>query len=142
MNLEQYREYGPLVIRLFLGLGFLVAGLNKILLWGGRPNEMFNSLFGAAGTAMLVLAVLVEVIGGVALIIGWHTRYAALALAALIAVAFATTFQIDTSMGVLMTLQQLMVLNMSSNTAVNWAYFAGLLSLVFGGSGEKAWQPD
>ena len=67
-----------LVGRLFLAAIFLMAGLNKISGYAGTQGYMESQ--GVPG--MLLPAVIaLEIIAPILLVIGWQTRYAALALA-------------------------------------------------------------
>ena len=134
MNMEKCKQYGPLVLRLMLGVAFVIAALDKIL-GIEMMKGMFQGLFGAGlGAPLLYLAIVVELAGGLMLIFGWHTREAAAVLAVLILVAFVTTFKLGQTANTIGMLREVMVMNTGGgNTAVNWAYFAGLLALVFNG---------
>lgn len=76
--------YVNLVGRILLAQIFLLAGLNKIAGYAGTQGYMES--MGVPG-ALLPLVILLEVGGGLALIIGWQTRLAAYALAAFTLVA-------------------------------------------------------
>ncbi|MBI4155319.1 DoxX family membrane protein [Candidatus Woesearchaeota archaeon] len=135
-------EYGPFVLRLFFGIAFIVAGLDKIFSYS-MAKGMFEMLFGGAGGVMLILAILIELIAGTSLLIGFHTRYAAALLALFILVAFIQTFKLGAVPHFIGTLREIMVMNTGGgNTAVNFAYFATLLSLALTGSKFKAVKPD
>ncbi|MDP6293279.1 MAG: DoxX family protein [Candidatus Woesearchaeota archaeon] len=135
-------EHGPLILRVFLGVAFIVAGLDKLLSYG-MAQGMFTSMFGGAGTAVLVVAIIIEIAGGLALLTGYHTKKAASILAVIILVAFLKTFGVGQSAHFIGTLREVMVMNTSgANTAVNFAYFAGLLSLAATGSKFKAVKAD
>ncbi len=139
--LKERKDLGNFILRLFLGLGFLVAGLDKVM-HIDMAAGMFNMLFGAAGIALLYLAIAIELIGGLFLLIGYQTRLAASVLAVLIVIAFITTFKIG-GMDFVSVLREIMVMNTGGgNTAVNWAYFAGLAALAFGGSRGYAVKPE
>lgn len=136
------KEYGPLVLRVFLGIAFIVAGLDKVLSFG-MAKGMFEQLFGSAGSVIIVLAIIIEIVGGLALLFGYNTKYAAGVLALLILIAFISTFSIGQYGNIIGALREIMVMNTGGgNTAVNFAYFAGLLSLVFTGSKLKAMKED
>ncbi len=134
MDMEKCKQYGPLVLRLMLGVAFVVAALDKIL-GMEMMKGMFQGLFGATlGAPLLYLVIVAELAGGLMLIFGWHTMEAAAVLAVLIAVAFVSTFKLGDSSSTIGMLREVMVMNTGGgNTAVNWAYFAGLLALVFNG---------
>src|SRR5258706_1127115 len=78
----------PLLARILMAALFLVAGFNKISNVAGTAGY-FGKL-GLPAPGILVWAVIaVEVIGGVLLVIGWKTRWAAWAMALF---ALATAF--------------------------------------------------
>jgi len=64
--------------RLFLSMMFIMSGLTKIGQYEGTQGYM--DAMGVPG-AVLPLVILTEVLGGLALLIGWKARYAAFALA-------------------------------------------------------------
>lgn len=64
--------------RLLLAQIFLVAGINKITGYAGTQGYM--EAMGVPGM-LLPAVILFEVVGAIALIIGWKTRWAALSLA-------------------------------------------------------------
>lgn len=64
--------------RLFISLIFLLSGLNKISAYQGTQGYM--EAMGVPGI-LLPLIILFEVVFSLAVIIGWQTRMAALALA-------------------------------------------------------------
>jgi putative oxidoreductase len=72
------------VARLFLGHIFLLAGLNKITGYAGTQGYM--EAMGVPG-ALLPLVIVLEVVGGLAIIVGWKTKWTAIALAAFTVVA-------------------------------------------------------
>ncbi len=67
--------------RVLLALLFVVSGINKGISWGGTIGY-FTKLGIPAPEAVLVAVIALEVLGGLALIIGWQVKVAALALAA------------------------------------------------------------
>lgn len=64
--------------RLLLSIMFVMAGLSKIGNYAGTQSYM--EAMGVSG-ALLPLVITVEVIGGLAIILGWKTKLAAVALA-------------------------------------------------------------
>ncbi|HZD26921.1 MAG TPA: DoxX family protein [Alphaproteobacteria bacterium] len=76
--------------RLLLGVIFLLAGLEKIGNLEGTAQYMASAGFPLV-PLFLIGAVIVEVIGSLALIVGYQTRWAALALA-LFSIAAALIF--------------------------------------------------
>lgn len=131
---EERAHWGPAILRLFLGVAFVVAALDKIL-GLEMARGMFEGMFGSSlGAPLLYLAIFIELVGGLALIFNFHAACAALVLAGLILVAFVKTFKLGQAPHMVGVLREIMVMNTGGgNTAVNFAYFAGLLSLVFGG---------
>ena len=78
--------------RLFIALIFIMSGLNKMGSYSGVAGWM--EAMGVPG-ALLPLVIALEVLGGLAVIIGWQTRYAALLLSGfclLSALVFHTNF--------------------------------------------------
>ena len=107
--------------RVLLGHIFLLAGINKISGYEGTAGYM--EAMGVPGE-LLPLVIILEIVGGLALIIGFKTRWAALALAGFTAVA-AVLFHADFSD------QMQMILFMK-----NWAITGGLLMVYVYGAGE------
>jgi len=71
-------KVSQLVARIFLGHIFLLAGLSKITAYEGTQGYMDS--MGVPGM-LLPLVILLEIGGGLAVIIGWNTRWVAIALA-------------------------------------------------------------
>jgi putative oxidoreductase len=73
------KRYGPLVGRMLMALLFLQSGIEKVTAFGATAGAM-----AAKGMPMtevlLVGAIAFELVGATLLIMGWHTRWAALAL--------------------------------------------------------------
>ena len=74
-----YETWAPTIVRIISGLVFLMSAYYKI-----PGTEMFNmqvEMSGAVGIPFpyvaVLLAFVLEVVGGVALVIGWHARTAA-----------------------------------------------------------------
>src|SRR5215210_3759672 len=71
--------YAALVLRVTLGILFLAhAGLKLFVFTPAGTAQFFGSL--GLPPVLSYLTILVEIAGGVALIVGFHTRWAALAL--------------------------------------------------------------
>jgi putative oxidoreductase len=71
-------KYTNLVARILMALLFLPAGVNKIMGYAG--TQAYMEALGVPGI-LLPLVILLEVGGGLALILGWQTRIVSLALA-------------------------------------------------------------
>jgi putative oxidoreductase len=74
-----HAAYGALILRVALGLVFIVHGLFKPLVLGFPAAVAFFEAFGFPGWTVYPVF-LAEVLGGLALILGIGTRYAAAAL--------------------------------------------------------------
>jgi putative oxidoreductase len=107
--------------RVLLGHIFLLAGINKISGYEGTAGYM--EAMGVPGM-LLPLVIILEIVGGLALIIGFRTKWAALALAGFTVLA-AVLFHADFSD------QMQMILFMK-----NWAITGGLLLVYVYGAGE------
>lgn len=64
--------------RTLLAMIFFMSGLNKIFAYAGTQGYM--EAMGISGS-LLPLVILIEVLGGLAIILGWKTKLAALGLA-------------------------------------------------------------
>jgi putative oxidoreductase len=118
MNMKQITD---LVGRILLAHIFLLAGLNKIGAYAATQGYM--EAMGVPGI-LLPLVILLEIAGGITLIIGWQTRLAALALAGFTVVA-AILFHSNFSD------QMQMILFMK-----NFAIAGGLIYLAGNGAGS------
>lgn len=74
-----YHPHMLLVGRVLMSLMYIISGWGKIAGYAGTQGYM--QAFGVPG-ALLPLVILVELVGGILLLIGYQTRWAALALAA------------------------------------------------------------
>ncbi|RDI57738.1 DoxX family protein [Microvirga subterranea] len=81
--------YAALILRVALGALFLAhAGLKLFVFTPAGTAQFFGSL--GLPSALAYLVILAEVAGGVALIVGFHTRWAALALVPILIGAIVT----------------------------------------------------
>jgi len=79
MNAFAGRSYNPIIpllARVGLGSLFVLFGIRSILGFAGSVGY-FTKLGFPAPEAMVVLAIIIQVVAGLALIIGWQTRWAA-----------------------------------------------------------------
>lgn len=77
-QLSEFNDYGLLLLRLAVGLIFLVHGYQKLRMWKMKPSpEMPSKML----NTMRALSV-VELLAGAALILGIFSQLAAIALAA------------------------------------------------------------
>ena len=79
-------KISQLVARVFLGHIFLLAGLGKISAYAGTQGYM-ESMDVPGGLLPAVIAL--EILGGLALIIGWQTKWAAIVLSGFTLIAAA-----------------------------------------------------
>jgi putative oxidoreductase len=77
-----------LVARIFVAALFLVAGARKLLGYAATA-AYFTKLGFPAGDVMAVAAIVIELGGGLMLLVGWRTRWAAWLLVLFVAVATA-----------------------------------------------------
>lgn len=121
----RWGRYSSVLLRIALGLGFLSAVADRFGLWGafGEPNvdwgnfsrflEYTHSLNWFVPAEMIpalgVIATCAEIVFGILLLVGWHTRAAAL-LSALLLLTF----------GVAMTLA------LGVKAPLNYAVFTGV----------------
>jgi uncharacterized membrane protein YphA (DoxX/SURF4 family) len=108
-TMERMRGFSSLFLRLALGLSFLSALADRFGLWGafGRPNVSWGSfarfvaytgklnwfLPEALMPALAIMATCAEALFGLCLVIGWHTRTAAL-LSGILLILFGVTMTV------------------------------------------------
>ena len=76
--MKHFQDLAAPVGRILLALMFVLAGLNKISGYSGMQGYMDS--MGVPG-ALLPLVIALEVVGGLVLMLGWHTRLTAFLLA-------------------------------------------------------------
>jgi len=118
--------------RLLLASLFLPAGIGKITGFAGTVGYI-TSVGMPLPTVAAALALAVELLGGLALVLGWGTRFAALVLAVFTLVA---SFYFHAYWAVPVEQQMMMKLLFTKNIAV----VGGLLVLAAFGAG--AWSVD
>lgn len=99
-----YETWAPFVARLLFGGTFLMGAAFKIPTTQGFGMEVaMSAQMGLPyATYFVAVAFLLEVVAGVALIIGWHTRHAAMVLAVFtlaLAIIFYSNFSDPMIMG-------------------------------------------
>ena len=107
--------------RFLLAIMFFLSGITKISQYEGTQGYM--EAMGVPG-ALLPLVIITEAVGGLAIIVGYKTRYVALALAGFSALS-AILFHADFSNQAEMT-----------NFMKNFAIAGGFLTLVVHGAGS------
>lgn len=75
----------PLVARVCLVVLFPFSALDKVVFWKDALKQAKSS-FVPGGAALLVMAIVIELITPVCIVAGWHDRLAALVLAGFCAV--------------------------------------------------------
>jgi putative oxidoreductase len=121
-HLERHADLTALVGRLFLASMFLLFGYGKITAFSGTAGYM--SSLGLPGPSLATLiAIIVEIGGGLLVLIGYQTRLVALALAIyVLATAFIGHFQLGD-------------LNQFQHFMKNMAILGGLLGFAAFGAG-------
>lgn len=78
-NCNAIAKFGPLVGRVLLSLIFIIAGWNKITGFEGTLGYMSSK--GLPFTEiLLILTIIIELGGGLLILVGWQARWAALAI--------------------------------------------------------------
>ena len=83
----KYANYGTFVLRLVFGLIFLVHGFMKVTNVSAT-GQFFSAIGIPAASFFAIVVMLVEFLGGIALILGLFTRWASLFIAIDMLVAF------------------------------------------------------
>lgn len=90
-GLTQLQGWGITVLRVVVGIVFLVHGGQKLFVWGFGGVAGFLGQVGIPAPMLAAVVVtLVELLGGLALLLGLFTRWAAIPLAINMAVAILT----------------------------------------------------
>ena len=77
--MDTIRHYGPLLGRILLAQIFIISGFGKIPGFEGTAQYIASHGLPAA-QLVTVLVIIVELAGGIALLVGWKARWAAAAL--------------------------------------------------------------
>jgi len=120
----------PLVARVLLAALFILAGITKIMTFAGTTGYIASKGL-PAPQVLAVLTILLEICGGLCLVLGFMTRLAALALAAF-AIASAVLFHNFWAMEAAQAgVNQIMFMK-------NLSIAGGMLMLVYFGAGPLA----
>ena len=76
---EAVKTYGPLAGRILLALIFVISGYNKLVGFDGTVGYIASKGVPLPQLAAAA-AIAIELVGGVLLVIGWQTRWAATAI--------------------------------------------------------------
>jgi len=123
--MTRFTKYAAPVGRIFISLIFLLSGLNKISAYEGTQGYM--EAMGIPG-GLLPFTIIFEVGFSLAVIVGWQTRFAALALAGF---SFITALLFHADFG-----DQIQSIMFMKNIAIS----GGFLFLVAQGAG--VWSVD
>lgn len=77
--MEMVKQYGPLVGRILLGLIFVISGVGKLTGFEGTVGYM-QAYNVPMAQILAVATIIVELGGGIMLVIGWKARIAAAVL--------------------------------------------------------------
>jgi putative oxidoreductase len=122
--MNNINQYAAVVGRLLLAAIFLWSGLGKLMSYEGTVGYISSVGFPTAPLAYIV-AVAIEIIGGIALVVGFKTRWAA-ALAA---------FSVVTALGFHLNFGDL---NQTIHFMKNIAIAGGLLQVIAFGAGSMS----
>jgi len=76
INLHQYNDLIPLILRFALAATFIVHGTNKIAMWKMQASEQMPTHM----LRLMRFLSIAETLGGIALLLGFLTQFAALGL--------------------------------------------------------------
>jgi putative oxidoreductase len=130
-NIANNGAYQPSLLlagRVLLALVFVVVGWGHLTNYGGAVGYFTKWAFPMPEVAA-VLAILFELGGGILLIIGWKTRWAALALALYTLVALAVAHRY-------WTYEAAQIFNQFSHFYKNLAIVGGMLAIAAVGPGR------
>lgn len=115
------KKYSQMLARVFLAQIFVLSGIFKITGYEGTQSYMETM---GVPSMLLPLVILIEISGGLAIAIGWQTRWAAIALASF-AIFAGVIFHNNFS-------DQMQMIMFMKNIAIT----GGLLLLAAHGAGE------
>jgi putative oxidoreductase len=121
---------GALAARILLAFMFILAGWGKL---GDIPGTMAYTASGGLPGIFAIPAIAIELLGGLAVLVGWQTRWASLALA-LFCVATAILFHYVPAQGLEGMERMGQILNFQKNLAIA----GGFLALAAFGAGRYA----
>ena len=125
--MEIVRMYGPLVGRVLLALIFIISGFGKLIGFAGTVGYI-QSVGLPVPQLAAVIAIVVELGGGIMLVVGWKARWAAAALFIFTFLAGILFHAFWSSPGDQAMMQQIQFMK-------NLAIMGGMLYIVVYGSG-------
>jgi putative oxidoreductase len=132
------QTYGPLLGRLLLANLFIVSGFKKITDFAGTTGYMaakMASLDPGVIKILLVITIVIELGGGLLVLVGWQARWAA---AALLLWMIPVTYLFHAYWGLPPSLQQMQFIQFQKNLAI----MGGLLYLIAQGPGRYSLGKD
>jgi putative oxidoreductase len=134
-------RWAPIALRLVIGGGFMQHGFAKLL----RGPEMFAGILAAIGVPapdlMAWLTVLIEIVGGLAVVVGAFVTLASIPMAVVLLVAiFTVHLPYGFSSIKLMSVEAGVAHFGQPGYECDLLYLAGLVALVFSGAGP--WSVD
>ena len=111
---------GALAARILLAFMFILAGWAKL---GDIPGNMAYTASGGLPGVFVFPAIAIELLGGLAILVGWQTRWAALALA-LFAVVAAIFYHYLPAQGLEGMERMGQILNFQKNLAIAGGFLA------------------
>src|SRR3989344_1401454 len=88
--MSNYKDYTYLLVRVLIGVLFLITGVTKALNITGTAG-FFGSLWIPGATFFAWLVMLVEIILGLALLVGWKVKYTVWPLVVILVIAVMLT---------------------------------------------------
>ncbi|MDH5648454.1 MAG: DoxX family protein [Gammaproteobacteria bacterium] len=128
------KQFGPLMGRILLAVIFVLAGFNKITGFAGTAGYMASKGLPMADV-LLVLTIIIELGGGLLIIVGWQARWAAAALFLFmipVTLVFHNFWAVEAAQ---QTLERIMFMK-------NLAIMGGMLYIVAHGSGPYSMGKD
>jgi len=122
-NLNRFGDAGRLVLRLAIGIIFLVHGTMKWSMWNMEPSEQLS----ASMLTIIKILSIAEPLGGVAIILGLLTPYAAIGLSIIM-------------IGAINAKINLMNIGFAAQQTTGWEFdfliLSGLVCILFIGAGK------
>jgi len=128
------KQYGPIAGRVLLANLFLVSGFHKVTGFAGTAGYMASKGLPMA-EVLLVLTILIELGGGILILIGWRARWGAVAL---LLWMIPVTFIFHAYWGLEGEQMRMQFIQFQKNLAI----MGGLLYIVAFGSGPYSLKHD
>ena len=122
MHLHRYEDYAMIPLRLVLAAIFLFAGINKALSLSATA-QMFSGMGMPIPMVFAFIVMILEIVGGICLLLGLFTRHASVWLTIIMIVALA-----------LVGWKQLLVPATRMNFFMLLTVLGGLITLIFSGA--------